>query len=164
MRRIFLFLSAFFLLLAGFLRDAEAAGWGFGAEIGSITAVEGGTPFVFRLTPSKRSSEEFSLGMSFYLTPAGDNKMYSGAFIARFHAKAGRLLLTPFLGAGVVHRRTDTDNDTAIMFPVGATLGYPVGEALFLVGTVSVNLHDLELDGKEDTTSIGLTAGIAYSP
>jgi hypothetical protein len=56
------------------------------------------------------------------------------------------------------------DGDTAFMFPLGASFELPVGNELSVVGTMSINIHDLELDGEEDAASAGLTFGINYMP
>ena len=154
------------LVLGCFGVRAEASPWGFAAETGWITAATGGTPFVFRVTPAKMLSDEFSLGGSFYLTPAGDAAMYSGAFLAQYHIRfKGGAGISPFLGLGVGYRQSASDDsDTAFMFPLGTSLALPVGNELSFVGTVSLNIHDIELDGEEDSMSAGLTFGIDYRP
>ena len=167
--RRFGFAVVFSLLLcgiAGMPQGCSASDWGFAWEIGAITATPKGNPFVFRLTTAKSYSKEFSLGPSFFLTPYGDNKMYSGSLNAMFHFSLREdLLVSPFLGVGAVRRETANDNDGALVFPMGASLEKRAGERLYLVGTISFNLHGgIELEGEEDGASIGLTAGISYSP
>lgn len=162
------FLVPFFVLLPGLLAPPAMAsdeGWGFAWEIGAITATPKGNPFVFRLTADKSYSEEFSLGPSLYLTPYGDNAMYSGTLNAQFHVGVDKLHISPFLGIGVAHRKTKHDNDTALMVPMGLSVDTPIGERLSLVGTFGINLHGgITLEGKKDGASIGLTAGISYNP
>lgn len=142
-----------------------ASDWGFSWEIGAITATPVGNPFVFRLTADKSYSAEFSLGPSFYLTPYGDNKMYSGSLNAEFHVPVQDFHVSPFLGLGVAHRRTKHDNDTAFLIPMGLSADMPIGQRLYLLGTFGINLHDgIVLDGQKDGSSIGLTVGISYRP
>ena len=144
---------------------ARTGDWGFAWEIGAITATPKGNPFVFRLTADKSYSEEFSIGPSFYLTPSGDNKMYSGTMNAQFHVALEKSHISPFFGLGVAHRRTKHDNDTALMVPMGISADTPIGEKLYLVGTFGINLHSgITLEGEKDSSSIGLTAGISYNP
>ena len=161
-------LIPFFVLLLGLLgapRNASAENWGFAWEIGAITATPKGDPFVFRLTAARVYSEEFSFGPSLYLTPYGDNAMYSGSLNAAFHVALEDFHLSPFFGVGVAHRTTEDDDDTALLIPMGMSLDRPIGEKLYLVGTFSVNLHNgMELEGEDDGVSIGLTAGISYRP
>jgi hypothetical protein len=158
------FFALLFLCLA-LPPQARASDWGMGWEVGAITATPKGNPFVFRITVAKKYSEEFSLGPSFFLTPYGDNAMYSGSLNSQFHVQMQRLRISPFIGIGVAYRTIENDNDTALMFPMGASVDVPVGEKLYLVGTASVNLHGgITLDGEEDNASLGLTAGISYSP
>lgn len=156
------------LILLGLLSapaPAAAEGWGFGWEPGAIVATPKGNPFVFRLTVAKDYSNEFSIGPSLYLTPYGDNAMYSGTLNAQFHVAFEKVRISPFLGIGVAHRKTEHDNDTALMVPMGLSVDTPVGETLYLVGTFSINLHDgITLEGEKDDSSIGLTAGISYNP
>jgi len=156
------------LTLLGFLGapPAPAAeGWGFGWEPGVILSTPGGNPFVFRLTIDRDYSDEFSIGPSLYLTPYGDSAMYSGTLNAQFHVALERIRISPFLGLGVAHRKTEQDDDTALMVPMGCSVDTPVGETLYLVGTLSINLHDgITLDGEKDDSSVGLTAGISYNP
>jgi hypothetical protein len=153
------------LALASSALPAAGSPWGFAAEVGSIVAATGGTPFVFRLTPAKMLSDEFSLGGSFYFTPAGDAQMYSGSFLAQYHIRRDSAGISPFLGLGIVHRRSELDDgDTAFMFPIGTSLEVPVGNELSVVGTLSINIHDLELDRDEDSVSAGFTFGINYMP
>lgn len=156
-------------LALGFLtvaQGASAQGWGFAWELGAITATPKGNPFVFRLTAERYFSEEFSLGPSLYLTPSGDDAMYSGTVNAAFHvALRNSIHISPFFGLGVAHRRTEDDDDTALMVPMGLSVDKPIGERLYLVGTFSINLHNgLKLEGEEDDTSLGITAGLRYSP
>jgi hypothetical protein len=143
---------------------AEASPWGFAAETGWITAAADGSPFVFRITPAKMLSDEFSVDGSFYLTPAGDAGMYSGAFVAQYHIRLKNGGISPFLGLGVAHRTSDSDGDTAFLFPIGSSFEVPIGNELSFMGTVSINIHDIELDGEEDAVSAGLTFGINYMP
>ena len=156
------------MLLLGLLgtpSEAGAEGWGFAWEPGAIVATPKGNPFVFRLTVAKDYSEEFSIGPSLYLTPYGDNAMYSGSLNAQFHVALQQFRISPFLGLGVAHRKTEHDDDTALMVPMGLSVDTPVGETLYLVGTFSINLHDgITLEGEKDDASIGLTAGISYNP
>lgn len=148
----------------GIAPAAHAEGWGFAAEVGAITATVQGSPTVFRITSTKSVSPEFAFGPTVYLTPAGDAQMYSGALIAEFHAPAGRMKIVPFIGIGVAHRRSGDDDSTALMFPLGSCVDFPVGETLSLRGTASFNIHNIELEGEKDTVSLGLTAGINYRP
>jgi hypothetical protein len=141
-----------------------AAPWGFSAEVGGVVTGAGGNPFVFRLTPAKMLSDEFSLGGSFYFTPAGDAQMHSGSFLAQYRIRLQNAGLTPFFGIGVCHRRSVDDSDTAFMFPIGTSLEVPVGKELSFMGTLSLNIHDIELDGEQDSVSGGLTFGIDYAP
>jgi len=143
---------------------AHAESWGFSSEIGAITSTVQGTPAVFRITTAKVISPEFSAGPTFYVTPAGDAQMYSGAFIAEFHALVRRLTVAPFIGMGLAHRRSKNDSSTALMFPLGSSVDFPVGEKLFLRGTMSFNIHNIDLEGEKDDLSVGLTAGISYRP
>ena len=143
---------------------AAAAPWGFSAEVGGIVSGAGGNPFVFRLTPAKMLSDEFSLGASFYFTPAGDAQMHSGSFLAQYRIRLQNAGVTPFFGIGVVHRRSVDDSDTAFMFPIGTSIELPVGQELSLMGTLSINIHDIELDGEQDGVSGGVTFGIDYAP
>ncbi len=156
------------ILLLGLLGApsmAAAEGWGFAWEPGIITATAKGAPFVFRLTVSKYVSEEFSIGPSVYLTPAGEDAMYSGSLNANFRVPLDTIRIAPFLGVGVAHRKTAHDDDTALMFPMGLSVETPVAETIDLVGTVSINLHDgIVLEGEKDDTSVGLTVGISYRP
>jgi hypothetical protein len=143
---------------------AHAQGWGFAWELGAITATPG-NPFVFRLTAIDDYSAEFGLGPSLYVTPSGRNAMYSGTVNAEFHINVQQLRFSPFFGLGVAYRRTTHDHDTAFMVPVGLSAETPIGGKLSLIGTVSINLHDaMTLDGRKDTASAGLTAGIRYTP
>jgi opacity protein-like surface antigen len=161
-------LVSFFVLLPGLLgapSNAWADGWGFAWELGAITATPKGNPFVFRLSADKSYSEEFSIGPSFYLTPYGDNGMYSGSMNAQFHVALQEVRVSPFLGVGVAHRTTKHDNDTALMVPMGLSVSTPIGEKLYLVGTFGINLHSgITLEGRKDGASVGLTAGIGYGP
>lgn len=158
-------LAALLLVLLGAPSSVAADDWGFGWEPGAIVSTPGGNPFVFRLTIAKDYSDEFTLGPSFYLTPYGDSAMYSGTLNAQFHVALENIRISPFLGLGVAHRKTERDDDTALMVPMGCSVDTPVGETLYLVGTFSINLHDgIELEGEKDDSSIGLTAGISYNP
>jgi hypothetical protein len=161
-------LAPVFVLLLGLLgapSGARADDWGFGWELGAITATPKGNPFVFLLTAARNFSEEFSLGPSVYVTPYGENGMYSGTVNAQFHVPLQKLRLSPFVGVGLAHRRTKHDSDTATMVPMGVTLDTPVGEKLFLAGTLGINLHGgIKLEGEKDGASLGLTVGIRYSP
>lgn len=162
-----LFVSLFVipLVLLGAPAEAGAKAWGFAWEPGVIIATPKGDPFVFRLTAAYDYSKEFSVGPSFYLSPSGDNAMYSGTLNAQFHVGIQKIRISPFLGIGLVHRKTKHDDDTALMVPTGLSVDYPIGETLYLVGTFGVNLHDgIELEDKVDDASIGLTAGISYNP
>lgn len=152
--------------LSGLTSPSLASDWGFSWEIGAITAAAQGTPFVFRLTTDRSYSEEFSLGPSLYLSPYGDNRMYSGSLNAEFHfALPNDMRLSPFLGAGVVQRKTDDDSDSALFFPMGASIDKRAGERLYLIGTVSFNLHGgIQLEGKKDDATVGLSVGIGYNP
>jgi opacity protein-like surface antigen len=156
-----------FALLLGALctpSKARADDWGFAWEIGAITATPKGNPFVFRLTAIKSYSEEFSLDPSFYLTPYGNNAMYSGSLNAQFHVALQEIHISPFFGLGVAHRKTKHDSDTALMVPMGLSVDRPIGEKLYLIGTFGINLHGgITLEGEKDDASIGLTAGIGYS-
>ena len=164
-RALLTLLIAAAILLPASGAHAAAGDWGFAAEVGSIVGTAGGTPFVFRLTPAKMLSDEFSLGGSFYLTPAGDAQMYSGSLLAQYHIQLQRTAISPFIGLGIGHRESQTgDGDTAFMFPLGASFELPVGNELSVVGTMSINIHDLELDGEEDAASTGITFGINYMP
>jgi hypothetical protein len=51
------------------------------------------------------------------------------------------------------------------MVPMGFSVDTPIGEKLALLGTFGINLHGgMTLEGEKDAASIGLTAGISYSP
>lgn len=163
--RAFVLFFALLLGLPGAPSEAWADDWGFAWEIGAITATPTGDPFVFRLTAAKTYSDEFSLGPSFYLTPYGDNAMYSGSVNAEFHVQLQELRVSPFFGLGLAHRKTKIDDDTALMIPMGLSLDMPIGENLYLLGTGAILLHDgITLEGDKDGASTGLTAGIRYSP
>jgi len=142
----------------------RAAEWGFAAEAGPVLAAKSGTPFVFRLTPYRMMAPEFSLGPSVYVSPAGDALLYTAAVLAQFHARRDGFEVVPFFGIGFAHRRSDNDHDTAFLFPFGASLDLGIDENLFVRGTASVNIHAIELDGENDTASLGLTFGINYLP
>ena len=148
----------------GFATPAHAEGWGFAAEVGAITATAVGSPTVFRITSTKTVSPEFAFGPTFYLTPLGDDQMYSGALMAEFVAPARRVKIVPFIGIGLAHRRSENGDSTALMFPLGSSVDYPVGKTLSLRGTASFNIHNIELEGEDDNLSLGLTAGINYRP
>jgi hypothetical protein len=154
------------LMLVGMVAPqvVGAQGWGFAAEIGSVFATAGDAAFVFRLTPARALSTEFSLAGSFYLTPSGDTTVNGGALLAQFHVPVRTLRVTPFLGFGGIRTRTPAGSDTAVWFPLGGSLDYRVGQELFLVGTLSINLHAIEIASRKDDSSIGLTAGIRYHP
>jgi outer membrane protein W len=91
--------------------------------------------------------------------------MYSGSLLAQYHILLQNAGISPFIGLGIGHRESQTgDGDTAFMFPLGASFALPVGNELSIVGTLSFNIHDIELDGEEDAASAGLTFGINYMP
>jgi opacity protein-like surface antigen len=151
--------------LLGAPSQSRADDWGFAWELGAITATPIGNPFVFRISAAKYYAEEFSLGPSFYLTPYGDNAMYSGSLNAQFHVPVEEFRVSPFLGLGVAHRKSKHDDDTALWIPMGLSVDRPVGERLYLIGTFGINMHGgIALEGQKDDVSIGLTAGISYSP
>jgi len=143
---------------------ARAGEWGFAAEAGPVVAAAGGTPFVFRLTPYNMRAPEFSLGPTAYISPAGDALLFGTAALAQFHAEWRSFAVVPFIGVGVAHRRSEDDNATAVWFPLGSSLDFPVGDRLFLRGTASANIHSIELEGEDDNLSLGLTFGINYRP
>jgi hypothetical protein len=152
--------------IAGAPSQCRASDWGFSWEIGAITAASKGTPFVFRLTTANSYSDEFSLGPSFYLSPYGDDRMYSGSLNAQFHfALPNDMRLSPFLGAGAVQMKSKNDSDSALFFPMGVSVDRRAGESLYLIGTVSFNLHGgIQLDGKKDDATVGVSVGIGYNP
>ncbi|MFB3909597.1 MAG: hypothetical protein ACE15D_14480 [Candidatus Eisenbacteria bacterium] len=143
--------------------DASADEWGFAWELGMVTATPQGNPFVFRLTAARSYSDELSIGPSVYLTPYGDDAMYAGSLNAEFHVALDEIRVSPFFGFGIAHRRTDHDDDTALMFPMGVSVDKEIGEELSAVGTFGLNLHGgIKLEGEKDDASVALTVGLRY--
>ena len=142
---------------------------GFGADLGFWADTSDDEVFAMGFNLDYYVDRAFSIGPMVLFSPSGDLTQVAFAPVARFHIRLNAVNIVPLAGAGFIHgdleRKNIDESDTSFYIPLGVAAEYPLGRKLALATTLYVNLHDLELEPRDDdNVSVALMFGLRFGP
>ncbi len=162
-------------LFPGYVR-ADENRWGFGSDLGLTTGTVDGTVFALGFNIDYYADRNFSFGPMMQISPTGNLFQVAFAGVGKYHLRLNNgINLVPFTGIGLIHADLDRGagpahinrNDTSWYIPLGLSLEYQVIHNIALSSTLTVNLHDINLQPslpEKDRTSISLMFGFRWGP
>lgn len=142
---------------------------GFGADLGFWADTSDDEVFAMGFNLDYYLDRAFSIGPMVLFSPSGDLTQVAFAPVARFHIRLNAVNIVPLAGVGFVHGDLDRgsidESDTSYYIPLGVAAEFPVSRKIALATTLYVNLHDLELEPRDDdNVSVALMFGLRFGP
>lgn len=169
MKNKLIFTVIFFLAINFFTYPQEKRNFGFGAELGFISATITGSEFLLGFIGDYQVAENFSLAEIISFTPSGELFQMNANTVARFNIPLEYISLIPYMGLGFSYGSLEagglSENSFSLTFPIGAGLSYLVAEQI--QATVRVQYAITNLDYGElgkDTNYFTLMFGFRFTP